>query len=380
MIDSETGAVSTTNSLDREKRFNYTLLIKAADQGYVPLTSTATLSINLSDENDNNPTFGQTSYRAIVSEDLPVGSEILRLSARDPDEGLNAEITFALIEETPGTFSVDASTGAVHLMKPLDRETQWQYSLRAVATDGCTRGPRSSVVTVSVQVKDVNDNVPHCITNPISTSISAGDNRTVAMVTAHDPDRGENGTVVFRLMEEDEEFQIDPSTGEVQMKSQMTASASGTKMLKILAIDKGSPALTSTCLVIITLNGDEPLLQFTDKHYEVSLPENSKTGNGLFIQQFILAVYVLNNILNIVLFQTIFCHKGTWVGNVAAHDQSATDVTVMYSIFSGNENGAFGIDSNTGETEPTNACVPRLVLPLVTNEPNNVLCIDVEQF
>ncbi|MCI4394856.1 hypothetical protein PGIGA_G00173570 [Pangasianodon gigas] len=316
-IDSETGAVSTTNSLDREKRSNYTLIIKAADQGSAPLTSTATLSINLSDENDNNPTFDQTTYRAIVSEDLPLGSEILRLNARDPDEGPNAEVIFSLIEETSGTFSVDASTGAVRLTKPLDREIQSQYNLRAVATDGCSQGPRSSVVTVSVQVEDVNDNMPHCINDPIRASVSAGNNQTVTMVTAHDPDQGENGTVVFRLMEEDELFQIDQSTGEVRMKSPMTASVSVTKTLKILAVDKGSPALTSTCLVIITLNGDEPLLQFTEKHYEVSLPENSETGS--------------------------------WVGNVVAHDQSATEVTVKYSIFSGNENGAFSIDSNTGD-------------------------------
>lgn len=180
---------------------------------------------------------------------------------------------------------MDASTGAVRLTKPLDREIQSQYALRAVATDGCTRGPRSSVVSVSVQVEDVNDNAPHCINDPVRTSIRAGNNLTVAMVTAHDPDRGGNGTVAFRLMEEDEQFQIDQSTGEVRMKSQMTASTSGTKMLKIWAVDKGSPALTSTCLVIITFSGDSPLLQFTEKHYEVSLPENSETGNELFIHQ-----------------------------------------------------------------------------------------------
>lgn len=39
------------------------------------------------------------------------------------------------------------------------------------------------------------------------------------------------------------------------------------------------------------------------------------------------------------------------MGNVVAHDQSATEVTVKYSIFSGNENGAFSIDANTGETK-----------------------------
>ncbi|XP_060720172.1 protocadherin-23 isoform X1 [Tachysurus vachellii] len=316
-INSETGAVSTTNSLDREKRPNYTLLIKAADQGFASLTSTATLSISLSDENDNSPAFDRTSYRAIVSEDLPLGSEILRLIARDPDEGQNAEVTFSLIEEESGTFSVDSLTGAVHLMKPLDREIQSQYNLRAVATDACSQGPRSSVVIVSVEVEDVNDNMPYCINDPIRASASAGFNQIVAMVAAHDPDQGENGTVVFRLTEEDEQFQIDQWTGEVQTKSPMRANVPGTKVLKVWATDLGSPALTSTCLVIITLNGDEPLLQFTVKHYEVSLPENSLTG--------------------------------TWVGNVVAHDQSATEVTAKYSIFSGNENGAFSIDANTGD-------------------------------
>ncbi|KAK3507009.1 hypothetical protein QTP70_000327 [Hemibagrus guttatus] len=316
-IDSETGAVSTTNSLDREKRPNYTLLIKAADQGSAPLTSTATLSISLSDENDNSPAFEQTSYHAIVSEDLPPGSEILHFIARDPDEGQNAEVTFSLIDDKSGTFSVDSSTGVVRLMKPLDREIQSQYNFRAVATDDCSQGPRSSVVTVSVEVGDVNDNMPYCINDPIRASISAEYNQTVAVVSAHDPDRGENGTVVFRLTNEDEQFQIDQLSGEVQAKSPVRANIPGMKVLKVWATDLGSPALTSTCLVIITLNGDEPLLQFTEKHYEVSLPENSPTGS--------------------------------WVGNVVAHDQSATEITVKYSIFSGNENRAFSMDANTGD-------------------------------
>lgn len=39
------------------------------------------------------------------------------------------------------------------------------------------------------------------------------------------------------------------------------------------------------------------------------------------------------------------------MGNVVAHDQSATEITVKYSIFSSNENRAFSMDANTGETK-----------------------------
>lgn len=54
-----------------------------------------------------------------------------------------------------------------------------------------------------------------------------------------------------------------------------------------------------------------------------------------------------------------------------AHDQSTTEITVKYSIFSSNENGAFSIDSNTGETETFNAHSTILVLTLVIEHKSN---------
>lgn len=238
------------------------------------------LHVTLSDENDNSPSFTRKSYRASISEGLHVGSEILHLIAWDPDEGPNGVVTFSLEEDNSGNFYVDGSTGVVRLTKPLDRETRSQHVFRAVATDGCSQGPRSSIATITIHVEDINDNPPACVKEPMRVSVSSmttHPNQSIITVTAQDPDQGDNGTVVFSLAEEDELFQVDGS-GAVRLKVPLSNEVFGTKLLRIRAVDLGKPSLTSSCLLLIHLKSEEPPLQFTEELYEVTIPENSKTG------------------------------------------------------------------------------------------------------
>ncbi|XP_051560919.1 protocadherin-23 [Myxocyprinus asiaticus] len=319
-IDAVTGEISSTRVLDREERSNYTLFITAADRGHPPLSSTTLLHITLSDENDNSPTFTRKSYHGTVSEGLPAGSEVIHLIAQDTDEGPNGVVTFSLLEENSGNFYVDGSTGVIRLAKPLDRETRSQHIFRAVATDGCSQGPLSSIATVTIQVEDINDNPPSCIKEPMQVSVSSTSTRLhhpIFTVTAHDSDQGDNGTVVYSLAEEDELFQIDGSSGALRLKAPLKGDVSGTKLLHVRAADLGRPSLTSSCLLLVQLNEEEPPLQFTEELYEVTMLENTKTGS--------------------------------WVANVVAHDQTSDEGTIKYSIFSGNENEAFSINPSTGD-------------------------------
>ncbi|XP_068445516.1 protocadherin-23-like [Clinocottus analis] len=110
-INSRTGAVSTTQVLDREERQNYTLTIQARDYGPTPLSSSTQLQLVLLDQNDNAPSFARKSYHASVGEGLPAGAEVLRVGAFDPDEGSNGDLTYSLTEDSSqGAFSVDAFT------------------------------------------------------------------------------------------------------------------------------------------------------------------------------------------------------------------------------------------------------------------------------
>uniref|UniRef100_A0A3Q2TYG1 Protocadherin-16 n=1 Tax=Fundulus heteroclitus TaxID=8078 RepID=A0A3Q2TYG1_FUNHE len=318
-IDSETGAVSATRVLDREETQNYTLTVRAQDSGPAPLSSTAQLRLVLLDQNDNVPTFSRESYHASVREGLPSGAEVLQLSAFDPDEGPNGDVVYALTEDnSQGAFAVDPFTGVVRTTRSLDRESRAQYTLKAVATDGSTQGPLSSVASLTIQVEDVNDNAPTCDLNPLNAWVSARTqpNQIVTTVVAADADQSENGTVQFRLSEEENLFDINSDSGEISLRRRVGADFSERK-LRVLVSDRGRPPLTATCLVLVHLKGEHDGLRFTNKVYNATVKENSRAG--------------------------------TSIAKVEASDDTDSRQRITYSIFSGNENGVFSINRYTGE-------------------------------
>ena len=92
--------------------------------------------MTVSDMNDNPPAFSRPVYTATVSEDIPVGTEVLRVTATDPDEGDNAALRYSLENATPPwAFGVDSTTGSVFTVARLDRETFDSYQLDVRAID-----------------------------------------------------------------------------------------------------------------------------------------------------------------------------------------------------------------------------------------------------
>ncbi|KAK2817251.1 hypothetical protein Q5P01_025442 [Channa striata] len=243
-INSHTGAVSTTQLLDREEQQNYTIIIQARDYGPTPLSSTTQIQLVVLDLNDNVPSFTRKSYHASVSEGLTAGAEVLHVNAFDPDEGSNGDITYSLMEDSShGVFSVDAVTGVIRTTRALDRERRAQYSLKAVATDGCAKK--------ATELCGVCDHT--------------------------DGDQGENGTVEFSLTDEENSFDINSESGELSLRRRVRAGFSG-RRLHVVVADRGHPPLTSTCLVFIHLKGEREGLQFTNKAYNATVKENSRAG------------------------------------------------------------------------------------------------------
>ncbi|NWR74121.1 PCD23 protein, partial [Centropus unirufus] len=272
-INSDSGELVTTASLDRETQEAFNI------KGIPSRISTAQLYLTVLDENDHNPLFTKTQYQVSVREDLESGSSILDLFASDEDDGLNGEVTYALIDDTFGAFAVDSVTGSIVTTKTLDRETKSQYTFRAVASDCSTYLPRSTTVSVVVNVDDVNDNDPVFFQNPIRAFVPAGTavNETVATVRAEDMDLGSNGAVVFSLMPAETVFQIDPKTGEITLQEPL-ASKDFHSQLLVTASDQGVPPRTATAMVIIFTEGLEEEISFSHSQYEANVPENSAAG------------------------------------------------------------------------------------------------------
>ena len=79
---------------DREKLVHVT--VKASDNGRPQLEDVCTLKVNVKDKNDNKPIFDRGSYDEQVAQDTPIGTQIIRVSATDVDEGDNQKIVYDL--------------------------------------------------------------------------------------------------------------------------------------------------------------------------------------------------------------------------------------------------------------------------------------------
>ncbi|KAK7083607.1 Cadherin [Halocaridina rubra] len=165
------GTVILQKQLDRELHHHHVLSILSFDDGTPPRTSTATLTINVMDENDKAPRFLK-NYQPTVQENQQP-SKVLELQAEDDDDPAKGN-------GPPFFFSLDSSaswdirtcfrldfdknggngvgTAIVSTQCSLDREVQKEYHLPIFIKDSGVP-PMSSTCTLTIVVGDENDNI-----------------------------------------------------------------------------------------------------------------------------------------------------------------------------------------------------------------------------
>lgn len=161
------GQLYVVSSFDREEIANFSLSVRAVDNGNPMFrrSSDATLSVWIIDVNDHPPEFVNAPYAVTVREDAPAGYSIFQASATDNDVGTNAEIRFRL-DSNSGVFSIEPVSGNLTVQGTLHRATVPFYMITIIAEDDGSPNTLSSVTTINITVSEVNDNEP--IFDPLS--------------------------------------------------------------------------------------------------------------------------------------------------------------------------------------------------------------------
>ncbi|CAF3383864.1 unnamed protein product [Rotaria sp. Silwood2] len=210
---------------DREIQTEINLRFIATDS---LLTSIYDLKIHLIDLNDNPSEFLSNPLIFYVEElanyhmvkhpiedyQLTIGY----LNAIDHDEGENALNKYEL--ESNSFVKIDSNTGRLYLIQPLDREQIENIQLKAKAIN-LAEPKWVTDVQIQIQVLDVNDNIPQCLTtyNRISIPENFSIDKPLIKVNASDPDNGINGTINYRLRTNSTWlFDINKITGEIYSK------------------------------------------------------------------------------------------------------------------------------------------------------------------
>ncbi|XP_042319265.1 protocadherin gamma-B1-like isoform X13 [Sceloporus undulatus] len=275
----------TDGPLDREKNSEYNITITATDKGTPPLSTYKSITVHISDVNDNSPTFEESTYHVFVPENNPSGASIFTIKASDPDLDRNARITYSIlnsnIEELPlsSFVSINSETGTIYAQRSFDYEQFREFQIQVKAQDDGFPS-LSSNVTMKVFILDQNDNSPRILYPLLDADGSTLFEMVprfselgylVTKVVAVDADSGHNAWLSYQQLQTVEPtlFTIGLHTGEVKIARAFTEKDAVKQKLTILVKDNGSPPLSVT----VTLN-----LVFAE-NFQEALPEISKLSD-----------------------------------------------------------------------------------------------------
>ncbi|XP_048187604.1 protocadherin beta-16-like [Perognathus longimembris pacificus] len=261
----------TERPLDREEREEYNITITVTDAGSPRLRTQHTLAVRVADENDNAPEFTQACYTLRVRENNSPALALGSVRATDRDAGSNAQLSYSLLAgpqpgpDAAALVSIDADSGQLFALRPLDYEALPAFELRVRAAD---RGapPRSSQARVRVQVLDANDHAPRVLYPPQNASApctellprAAEPGYLVSKVVAVDRDSGQNAWLSFRLLQATEPglWGVAPHNGEVRTARPLSERDAPRHRLLLLVQDHGEPPRSaSVALHVLLVDG-----------------------------------------------------------------------------------------------------------------------------
>ncbi len=262
------------------------MILTATDGGSPQRSGTAVIHITVLDANDNVPVFSESVYKVTLAENTPSGTEIIRVSATDADEGPNGEVTFEfsrMSDKTAKLFSIDKATGQIVVIGELDYEKERKYEMGIQAKDA---SGLASTAKIIIDVTDVNDNQPRIIlkslNNPVPENSEPG--TEVGIINVQDKDSGENRQIRCSV-QQNVPFKLNPSVK--NYFSLVTTKALDREKesdynITITATDGGSPPLSTSMtihLFVSDVNDNPPV--FEQQSYSAYMSENNTPGTSV---------------------------------------------------------------------------------------------------
>ena len=278
--------------LDFEKRELHELELVAFDKG--GLTGSMKINLLVDDVNDHSPIFEESSVSIELSESTAMGSVIYKLNASDGDRGRYGVISYSyddvLTDALSRTiFAINSSTGDITVSSELNYEKQKKHVLYIEAFDGS----ESALMTVTINIFNVNDNPPEI-------DIKFGESSVEGSISENAPVGSFVGFVSITDSDKDQKLNVSlvNDDGDFELENMSDSEGSNGYILKVAkpldrervhlyridlrAADNGSPPLTTTKTVSIKVedvNDNAPFFQ--RDMYHVNILENNNVGKSI---------------------------------------------------------------------------------------------------
>uniref|UniRef100_A0A3Q1C9I6 Protocadherin Fat 4 n=1 Tax=Amphiprion ocellaris TaxID=80972 RepID=A0A3Q1C9I6_AMPOC len=282
-LNSKTGVLSLAHPLDFEEKQQHELRVSATDGGWIAKTSYVSITVHVTDVNDNPPVFDPDEYFPIVQENVPSGTTVVKLNAVDRDSGANAVMAYVIQSSDSDLFVIDPNTGTITTQGFLDYEAKQVYHLTAKAFN-VPDEERCSFANVNIQLKGANEYVPRFVSKQYYFEISeaAPKGTVVGEVFASDRDQGEDGVVYYLIFGKSRKkgFGINKKTGQIYVTGTLDREKEEKISLKVLAKNSGSirgADIDEVFVNITILDANDPPV-FTQELYDVQVSEGLSPG------------------------------------------------------------------------------------------------------
>ncbi|KAM9416468.1 cadherin-6-like [Salvelinus alpinus] len=297
-VEPNTGVIKTAlPNMDRETKENYVVVIQAKDMAgqMGGLSGTTTVSITLSDVNDNPPRFPKSLYEFKAPESTEPGSTVAVLRATDADIGRNAEMTYRITSsDGPAMFDISTNRstqdGVITLRKSLDFERKRSYTLR-IQVENSNPDPRflryaatTDGATVKLIVEDVDeppvfDRVGYVM--EVKEDVAVG--TIIGSVSATDPDSSRSPVrySIDRRTDMDRVLNVHPGNGSVFMLRTLDREDIAWHNVSVIATEFNNPRLMSRVPVyvrVLDVNDNAPTFA---TYYETFVCENAKANQRI---------------------------------------------------------------------------------------------------
>ena len=213
-IDPEKGIILTKMKLDREVASVVKFQVVATDSGLPALSSSVSVTVMVTDLNDNPPKFEQPAYDVTITDLAQRGQFVTKVIASDPDSSNADQLAYSIVGgNVKQTFSMEDRTGILTLSSLRKPDFQPSYTLNISVTDGVF----TNFARVLIKVEYSNNHIPTFTQGLYDVDVveNAAAGAYIARVTATDLDTGKYGQVTYDIESEDakELFRLENDTG-----------------------------------------------------------------------------------------------------------------------------------------------------------------------
>ncbi|XP_054590094.2 protocadherin beta-15 [Nothobranchius furzeri] len=141
-VNGDTGVIHAVRSFDYEQLRSFKVHVMARDNGSPPLSSNVTVSVFVSDVNDNSPQIlypapeGSSFMTELVPKAAHGGSLVSKVIAVDADSGQNAWLSYQIVRSTDlGLFTIGVHSGEIRTQRDISESDSMKQNLIVAVKD-----------------------------------------------------------------------------------------------------------------------------------------------------------------------------------------------------------------------------------------------------